>query len=144
MEAKMNVVVEEGAQAPFYAHEGDAGMDLRINEDVWLQPMERRLVGTGLRVAIPEGCVGDVRPRSGLASKTGVTVINTPGTIDSPYRGELGITLVNLSKKPVMLRKGDRVAQLVVTEFVRCDVVVVDSLDETVRGEGGFGSTGLK
>lgn len=144
MEAKMNVVVEEGAQAPFYAHDGDAGMDLRINEDVWLQPMERRVVGTGLRVAIPEGCVGDVRPRSGLASKTGVTVINTPGTIDSRYRGELGIPLVNLSKKPVMLRKGDRVAQLVVTEFVRCDVVVVDGLDETVRGEGGFGSTGLK
>lgn len=144
MEAKMNVVVEEGVQVPFYAHEGDAGMDLRINEDVWLQPMERRVVGTGLRVAIPEGCVGDVRPRSGLASKTGVTVINTPGTIDSRYRGELGIPLVNLSKKPVMLRKGDRVAQLVVTEFVRCDVVAVDDLDETVRGEGGFGSTGLK
>ena len=142
MEAKMNVVVEEGVEVPFYAHEGDAGMDLRINEDVWLQPMERRIVRTGLRVAIPKGCVGDVRPRSGLASKQGVTVINSPGTIDSRYRGEVGVPLINLSKKPVMLRKGDRVAQLVVTPFVHCEIEVVDSLDETERGEGGFGSTG--
>lgn len=141
---KLEVMVEDGCEAPFYAHEGDAGMDLRINEDVWLQPMERRNVKTGLRVAIPDGCVGDVRPRSGLASKKGVTVINTPGTIDSRYRGEIGVPLVNISKKPVMLRKGDRIAQLVVTPYVHCEVEVVDELDETERGTGGFGSTGMR
>lgn len=144
MEAKMNVVVSKDGKLPVYKHEGDAGLDLSISEDIWLQPMERRIAHTGVSVAIPTGCVGDVCPRSGLASKQGVTVINSPGTIDSRYRGEIGIPLVNLSKKPVMLRKGDRVAQLVVTEFVHCELEVVGSLDETERGEGGFGSTGLQ
>lgn len=140
----LNVTAKEGVGVPSYAHEGDAGMDLRANEDVWLHPMEIRLVKTGLSMAIPEGFVGDVRPRSGLALKHGITVLNTPGTIDSHYRGEVGVILINLGKKPFAIAKGDRIAQLVVSAVARCDVEVVESLDETDRGEGGFGSTGVK
>ena len=143
MSDKMEIIVEEGCSAPFYAHEGDAGMDLRSNEDVMLKPMGRYNVMTGIRAAIPDGCVGMVCPRSGLASKQGVTVINAPGIVDSKYRGEIGIPLVNLSDQTVHIRKGDRVAQLVVTRYVNCDIEVVDELDETARGEGGFGSTGV-
>lgn len=132
------------ASAPFYAHEGDAGLDLAANENVVLRPMQRKVVGTGLRVRIPDGCVGDVRPRSGLASKMGVTVVNSPGTIDSNYRGEVGVPLINLGTNTAYIERGDRIAQLVVTEYVPCRVAVVESLDETERGEGGFGSTGIK
>lgn len=119
-------------------------MDLRSSEDVWLHPMERRNVMTGVRVAIPEGYVGDVRPRSGLAMRHGITVINTPGTIDSGYRGVVSVPLVNLSKKPFAIAKGDRIAQLVVLPVAHCEVELVDELDETERGDGGFGSSGIK
>lgn len=138
----LKVVLEDETMAPYYAKKGDAGMDLHISEDVWLQPMERRTVGVGLSVAIPVGCVGDIRPRSGLASKQGVTVINAPGTVDSGYRGHVGVPLINLSKKPVSIKKGDRIAQLVVLPYIHCEIEVVDALDETERGDGGFGSTG--
>lgn len=142
-EIKIPVKLDEGVVAPSYAHPTDSGMDLRANEDVWLQPMERRKIKTGVRMAIPEGYEGQVRPRSSVAANQGVTVLNSPGTIDAHYRGDITIPLVNLSKKPVAIRKGDRVAQLVIQEVPRADLVIVDELDETDRGEGGFGSTGL-
>jgi dUTP pyrophosphatase len=117
-------------------------MDLRIIEDVVLEPGERRLARTGLRAAIPEGYEGQVRPRSGLAIKHGITMVNTPGTIDSDYRGEIGIILINLGQSVVKLEQGERVAQLVVCPVTRAEWRIVDALDETRRGEGGFGSTG--
>lgn len=127
---------------PEYAHETDAGFDLRITENVTLKPNERRTVGTGLAFAIPEGYVGLVFPRSGLASKTGVTLSNAVGVIDPHYRGEVGATLWNISDEEVFLEKGTRVCQMVVIPFVHCDFVRSVRLDRTDRGSGGFGSTG--
>ncbi len=134
----------EGGQVPAYATEEAAGLDLRSTHAVTLQPMERALVKTGLRAAIPRGFEGQVRPRSGLALKQGITCLNSPGTIDSDYRGEIGVILINLSDSVVQLDSGERIAQLVICPIARAEVIVVDSLDETERGEGGFGSTGLK
>lgn len=128
---------------PGYAHPGDAGMDLAAAEDVALAPGERGAVSTGLRVAIPEGWVGLVHPRSGLALHQGLTVVNAPGTVDSGYRGELKVLVVNLGHEKVEIRRGDRIAQLVLQEVAQADVVEVASLDDTVRGSGGFGSTGV-
>lgn len=139
----IRTVLDEGAVAPAYAHPTDSGMDLRSNEDVWLQPMERRKVKSGVHMAIPEGFEGQVRPRSSVAANQGVTVVNTPGTVDSHYRGDITIPLINLSKKPVVVHKGDRIAQLVIQRVPRAELEIVDELDETDRGEGGFGSTGL-
>jgi dUTP pyrophosphatase len=139
---EMRVVADEGIELPAYKTAGAAGMDLCCAEDVSLEPMERRLVSTGLRIAIPEGYEGQVRPRSGLAIRHGLTMVNTPGTIDSDYRGEVGIILINLGQERVDLSKGERIAQLVICPVARAAVVRVDSLDETERGEGGFGSTG--
>lgn len=139
----LRIVVEDGIEAPRYAKSGDAGMDLRSTIDVWMRPGQIVNVPTGVRVAIPDGYVGDVRPRSGLASKHGITVINAPGTIDSGYRGIVGVPLVNLSKKPYAISRGDRIAQLVIAPIAVCDIEIVDELDETERGEGGFGSSGL-
>ncbi len=134
---------------PRYETSGAAGADLRANlrpEDreagVTLPPMGRAILPTGLRVAIPEGYEMQIRPRSGLAVKSGVTVVNAPGTIDSDYRGPLGVALVNLSDQPYIVRHGDRIAQAVVGPVVQAGYVVVESLDETARGAGGFGSTG--
>lgn len=138
------VSVEGDGQVPAYATEEAAGMDLRSTHDVTLQPLQRMLVKTGLRMAIPKGFEGQVRPRSGLALKQGITCLNSPGTIDSDYRGEVGVILINLSDSVVQLAKGERIAQLVICPVARATVQVVDSLDETERGEGGFGSTGLK
>lgn len=139
---EMRVVADEGIELPAYKTAGAAGMDLCCAEDVSLAPMERRLVSTGLRIAIPDGYEGQVRPRSGLAIRHGLTMVNTPGTIDSDYRGEVGIILINLGQERVDLSKGERIAQLVICPVARAAVVRVDSLDETERGEGGFGSTG--
>ena len=136
----------EGLPLPAYETPGSAGMDLRaaVPEDqpVTLQPGARRLVPTGLAMAIPQGFEVQVRPRSGLAAKFGITCLNTPGTIDSDYRGELKVILINLGTEPFEIRRGDRVAQLVLAPVVQAGWLEVDELDETARGEGGFGSTG--
>jgi dUTP pyrophosphatase len=128
---------------PAYAHDGDAGLDLAAAEDVELAAGGRAAVPTGLAVAVPHGWVGLVHPRSGLARRHGVTVANAPGTIDAGYRGEVQVLLVNLGRDPVTLRKGDRVAQLLLQRVGRAAIVEVEELDGTTRGDGGFGSTGL-
>lgn len=136
----------EGLPLPAYETAGSAGMDLRAAVDegapVTLPPGGRALIPTGLTMALPEGYEGQVRPRSGLALKFGVTCLNSPGTIDSDYRGEVGVILANLGSEPFTVRRGDRIAQLVVAPFSQARLAEVDSLDDTARGAGGFGSTG--
>lgn len=132
----------EGLELPAYATEGAAGMDVLAAEDVTLAPGARHAVATGLAVAIPHGFEIQVRPRSGLALKHGVTVPNTPGTIDSDYRGELKVIMINHGQAAFEIRRGDRIAQLVLAPVVQATWLKVDELDETARGEGGFGSTG--
>lgn len=130
------------AVLPSYAHRGDAGLDLSTVEDVVLGPGERAAVPTGLAMAIPEGWVGLVHPRSGLARRHGVTVTNAPGTIDAGYRGEVQVLLVNLGQERVELAAGERIAQLLLQRVGHADVVEVHELEDTARGDGGFGSTG--
>ena len=132
----------EGLELPAYATEGAAGMDVLAAEDVTLPPGDRYAVATGLALAIPPGFEIQVRPRSGLALKHGITLLNTPGTIDSDYRGELKVILINLGSEAFEVRRGDRIAQLVLAPVTRAAWLKVDELDETQRGEGGFGSTG--
>lgn len=132
----------EGLPLPAYATDGAAGMDVVSAEDVTLAPAARHAVATGLSVAIPAGFEIQVRPRSGLALKHGISVPNSPGTIDSDYRGEVKVILVNLGADPFEIRRGDRVAQLVLAPVTRASWLPVDELDATERGEGGFGSTG--
>lgn len=128
---------------PSYAHQGDAGADLCAREDVTLEPGERALVPTGVAIALPLGYVGLIHPRSGLATKHGLTVVNAPGTVDAGYRGELKVTLLNTdARTPIVLKRGDRIAQLVIQKVERATFIQVEELDETVRGTGGFGSTG--
>lgn len=135
--------LDPGLPVPGYAHPGDAGADLYLREDTTLQPGERRLVPTGLAIALPEGYVGLVHPRSGLAAKHGITIVNAPGTVDAGYRGELLINLLNTDREhPVVLERGDRIAQLLIQRVERAAFDEVDELDETARGERGFGSTG--
>ena len=130
-------------ELPTYAYAGDAGLDLRANEDVTLAPHERRLVSTGLAVAIPEGYAGFVQPRSGLALREGLSMANTPGLVDSHYRGELKVCAVNLDdERPITITRGERIAQLVIQRVPVVSLVEVDELDETDRGTGGFGSSG--
>jgi dUTP pyrophosphatase len=129
-------------ELPAYATDGAAGMDVLAAEDVMLPPGGRHAVATGLALAVPDGFELQVRPRSGLALKHGISLPNTPGTIDSDYRGELKIILINLGELPFEVRRGDRIAQLVLAPVVRATWLKVDELDETARGEGGFGSTG--
>ncbi len=131
---------------PSYQTEGSAAMDLMANlkEKRTLKPLERMLVPTGIYISIPKGYEAQVRPRSGLAVKSGISVLNSPGTIDSDYRGEVGIVLINLSNKNFIVNNGDRIAQLIVTSFSKISWVESKSLDTTDRGDGGFGSTGLK
>lgn len=133
---------ERDLPLPSYAHEGDAGLDLRAAEDLDLAPGARAAVATGLRIAVPDGWVGLVHPRSGLARRYGLTVANAPGTVDAGYRGDLMVLLVNLGDAPVSIHRGDRVAQLLLQRVGRASIVEVDDLDDTVRGEGGFGSSG--
>jgi dUTP pyrophosphatase len=130
--------------APLYAKPGDAGADLRSVEQLTLAPGERRLVKTGVRIALPDGYVGLVHPRSGLAAKHGITVLNTPGTIDSGYRGEIMVILFNSSSEEFEIAVGDRIAQLVVQEYVRADFVRVETLPESDRSDTGFGSSGKR
>ncbi|MGI6229562.1 MAG: dUTP diphosphatase [Tractidigestivibacter sp.] len=131
-------------ELPTYAYSGDAGLDLRSNEDVTLAPHERRLVGTGLAVAIPEGYAGFVQPRSGLALREGLSMANTPGLVDSHYRGELKVCAVNLDDStPIHIERGERIAQLVIQRVPVVQLEEVDELDETDRGAGGFGSSGV-
>jgi dUTP pyrophosphatase len=131
-------------ELPSYAYSGDAGLDLRSNEDVDLRPLERRLVATGLAIAIPDGYAGFVQPRSGLALREGLSMANTPGLIDAHYRGELKVCAVNLDpEKTIHIEKGERIAQLVIQKVPVVDLVEVDELDQTDRGSGGFGSSGV-
>ena len=143
---KINIVNRGHQQLPAYATPQSAGMDLRANlvEPVTLRPMERRLIPTGLHIALPEGYEAQVRPRSGLALKHGLTVLNSPGTIDADYRGEIGVVLVNLSQDDFVVNDGERIAQLVISRYEQGELVVVEQLDETERGEGGYGHTGRK
>ena len=128
---------------PTYAHPGDAGADLTTTVDVHLAPGERAVVPTGLSIALPDGYVALVHPRSGLAARCGVSIVNAPGTVDAGYRGEIKVVLVNLDPaEPVVLHRGDRIAQLVVQRFERATFVEVEQLPESVRGAGGYGSTG--
>ena len=131
---------------PAYATAQSAGMDLRANIDapIVLHPMERKLVGTGLFMALPAGFEAQVRPRSGLALKHGLTVLNTPGTIDADYRGEIKVLLVNLSVDDFVINDGERIAQMVVARHETADFIEVEALDETERGDGGYGHTGVK
>ena len=140
-------VINEGHQPlPAYATPQSAGLDLRANIDssIVLQPLERRLVPTGLRIALPEGFEAQIRPRSGLALKHGITVLNSPGTIDADYRGEVMVLLINFSNEPFTVNDGERIAQMVVARHEQVEIEVVKTLDETERGTGGYGHTGVK
>ena len=143
---KINAINRGRQPMPTYATSQSAGMDLRANleEPVVLDPMERRLIPTGLHIALPEGYEAQVRPRSGLALKHGLTVLNAPGTIDADYRGEIGVVLINLSQEDFTINDGERIAQLVVARYEQVEFSLVETLDETERGEGGYGHTGVK
>lgn len=142
----INIINKSTHQLPHYETLASAGMDLRANlsEPVTLQPLERAIIKTGLFIELPVGYEAQVRPRSGLAAKKGITVLNAPGTVDADYRGEIGVILVNLSKEPFIIENGERVAQLVIAEHARAEWIEVKELSSTVRGTGGFGSTGIK
>jgi dUTP pyrophosphatase len=135
--------LDAGLPVPSYAHPGDAGADLMAAVDVALQPGERALVPTGVAIALPEGYVALVHPRSGLAARHGLSIVNTPGTVDAGYRGEIKVLLINLDPtEPIELKRGDRIAQLVLQRVEQARFVEVDVLPESVRGDGGYGSTG--
>lgn len=140
-------VINIGKQKlPEYATPQSAGMDLRasIDESVTLKPMERCILPTGLRIALPHGYEAQIRPRSGLAYKYGISVLNAPGTIDSDFRGEVGVILINLSTEPFTVNPGERIAQMVIAPVVQANLIPVEELDETERGEGGYGHSGVK
>jgi len=136
-------VLDEAARVPAYAHPGDAGADLVTTTDVVLRPFERATVPTGIAIALPEGYVALVHPRSGLAARHGLTIVNSPGTVDAGYRGEIRVTLYNSDPtETISLARGDRIAQMVVQEVAHATFRQVESLPDSVRGEGGFGSSG--
>ena len=141
-------VLDEGTVMPIpsYESEGSSGLDLRaaVKEEVIVNSGEIKLIPTGLAVSIPHGYEGQIRPRSGLALKYGIGVANSPGTIDSDYRGEIGIIVINWGKRPFTIKRGDRIAQMVITKVCRADIIEVDDLDSTTRGEGGFGHSGIE
>ena len=140
-------IINKGRQPlPTYATPQSAGMDLRANidEPIVLHPMERRLVPTGLYMALPAGYEAQIRPRSGLALKHGITVLNTPGTIDADYRGEIMVLLINFSTEDFVINDGERIAQMVLAKHEQCDFIEVNELDKTERGAGGYGHTGVK
>lgn len=142
---KVRIINKSGHQMPEYATAMSAGMDLRANlpdGDVELRPLERRLIPTGLHIALPDGYEAQIRPRSGLAAKYGVTVLNTPGTIDADYRGEIKVILVNLSNETFVVKNGERICQMVVAKYEKVEWEETDNLDDTERGDGGFGHTG--
>lgn len=135
--------INEKAIIPFQAHEGDAGMDLFSVDEVTLKPMERKLIHTGIRIQLPKNTEAQIRPRSGLALKNGITVLNTPGTIDEGYRGEIGIILINLGQDNFKITEGMKIAQMVIKPTLSLKVEEVVELTDTSRGEDGFGSTGV-
>ena len=135
--------IDPSTELPTYAHPGDAGMDIRSIEELTIAPGARALVHTGLVMMLPPGYEAQVRPRSGLALKNGVTVLNAPGTIDEGYRGEVGVILVNFGSEPFKGEKGANIAQMVIAPCTRAEIVETDEVDDTVRGTGGFGSSGL-
>ena len=141
---KIKIINRSGNPLPEYQTASAAGMDLRaeIEAPIKLRPLERAVVGTGLYMELPEGYEAQIRPRSGLAAKQGVTVLNSPGTIDADYRGEICVILVNLSNQDVTIGRGDRIAQMVIARYERAEWAEVEALSETARGAGGFGSTG--
>lgn len=140
----VKIINESPYGLPSYETESSAGMDVRANipEAVSLKPLERRLIPTGLRIQLPSGYECQIRPRSGLALKHGISLVNTPGTIDADYRGEIGIIVINLSNEPYTITPGERIAQMVIKQFVHASWSPADCLDETERGDGGFGHTG--
>lgn len=142
----IKVINKCSQELPRYATNQSAGMDLRANLEstITLHPMERRLIPTGLHIALPEGFEAQVRPRSGLALKHGITVLNTPGTIDADYRGEIMVLLINLSDKDFVINSGERIAQMVIARHEQGELIEVETLDETERGSGGYGHTGVK
>ena len=143
---KVKIVNKSGYDVPFYATELSAGMDLKaaIEEPIELDSLCRAMIPTGLYIALPEGYEAQIRPRSGLAAKHGVTVCNSPGTVDADYRGEIKVILVNLSKEKFVINPGERIAQMVIAKYEKIEWDEVEVLDETERGAGGFGSTGVK
>ena len=143
---KVKIINRSHHQLPEYATPQSAGVDLRANldEPVVMKPMERRLIPTGLFISLPVGFEAQVRPRSGLAIKKGITVLNTPGTIDADYRGEIGVILINLSQEDFIVNDGERIAQMVIARHEQGEFISVEVLDETERGEGGYGHTGVK
>lgn len=143
---ELRLVNKSKHQLPAYSTEYSAGMDLRANIDspIVLKPLERTIVPTGLFIELPEGYEAQIRPRSGLAAKFGITVLNSPGTIDADYRGEIKAILVNLSSEPFTINDGERICQMVIAKYTKAEIVEVTELSETVRGEGGFGHTGVK
>lgn len=142
----VKIINTSGQPLPAYATESAAGMDVRaaLTEPLTLQPLQRALIPTGLRVALPQGHEMQMRPRSGLALKHGITLLNTPGTIDADYRGEIGVILINLSDTPFVINPGERICQMVVGPYSHVTWQAVDNLDTTDRGDGGFGHTGVK
>ena len=143
---KIKIVNKSHHALPQYATEQSAGVDLRANLEspIELRPMERRLIPTGLFISLPKGYEAQVRPRSGLALKRGITVLNTPGTIDADYRGEIGVILINLSTEPFIIEDGERIAQMIIARHEQAEWEQVEVLDETERGAGGFGHSGVK
>lgn len=143
---KIRIINRGSQQLPAYATPQSAGMDLRANieDPITLRSLERRIVPTGLYIALPEGYEAQVRPRSGLALKHGITVLNSPGTIDSDYRGEIGVLLINLSDTPFVINAGERIAQMVVARHEQAELIEVEELDDTERGAGGYGHTGVE
>ena len=143
---KIKIVNKGNQPLPEYATPQSAGVDLRANidESVELKPLSRALIPTGLHIALPEGYEAQIRPRSGLAIKKGITCLNTPGTIDADYRGDIGVILINLSSEPFIVNPGERIAQMIINKFEQAEFELVEELDETERGEGGFGHTGVK
>ncbi|MDE5704486.1 dUTP diphosphatase [Muribaculum sp.] len=142
---KVKIINRSSHELPAYETPSSAGMDVRasLKEPVTLMPMQRALIPTGLYIQLPQGYECQIRPRSGLALKKGISLVNTPGTVDADYRGEIGVILINLSDEPFVVNDGERICQMVIKEYTRVDWEPVERLDETVRGDGGFGHTGL-
>ncbi len=142
---RVNIVNRSSNPLPAYATAGSSGMDIRANldETVTLQPLERRLIPTGLFIELPEGYEAQIRPRSGMAIKQGITCLNSPGTVDADYRGELKVILINLSNEEQVINHADRIAQMIISKTEKAELVLVEQLNESMRGEGGFGHTGI-
>ncbi len=144
-EVLIKIINQSDNDTPHYATPGSAGMDIRANlsSTIKLQPLQREMVSTGLFIELPDGYEAQVRPRSGLANKQGITCLNSPGTVDSDYRGEIKVILINLSSQEQMIQHGDRIAQMIISKVEKAKWVVVQQLNETQRGDGGFGHTGI-